>query len=111
MGQERLGVQLDLPRRCGESLRYAIVFFRVLAIARLERHPHPARVLAQRFERHAGRAELVAVSRLDVTVPEAVAETETTGEIEHDLGVRACLAAWLDHASPQLHQRLRRRAH
>ena len=69
------------------------------------------RIVSERFERHARGAELVAVGGVDVTVPEMGAETETAGEIEHDLGIRAGFTARLDHGTPQLHQRLRRRAH
>src|SRR5437660_9162078 len=110
MGQERLAVELDLARRGGESGRHAVLLFGVLAVARLERDTHSARVLAKRVERYPGGTELVTLGRLDVTMPEAVGETETTGEIEHDLGIPARLAAWLDHALPQLHERLRLRA-
>src|SRR2546428_13017098 len=106
MDQERLAVELDLARRGGESGRHAVLLFGVLAIARLKRYPDAARILAKRLERHPGGAELMTLGRLDVTIPEAVAETETAGEIEHDLGIPARPAAWLDHAPPHLHHRL-----
>src|SRR5207302_1770983 len=48
--QERLGVQLDLARRRREAVRYSVLLLGVLAVARLERDPHPARALAERLQ-------------------------------------------------------------
>src|SRR4030095_17013468 len=79
--EERLGVQLDLPCGRREAARYAVLLLGVLAIACLERHPHPARVFPERVERHAGGVELVAVRRLHVAVPEVSAEAEPGGQV------------------------------
>src|SRR6266508_5098353 len=105
--QQCLGIQLDLACRRGETLGYAILLLSELAVACLERHPHPARLLAQRLERNAGWLELVAVSGSDVTIPEVATETKAARQVEDDLGIGTGLTTRLDHLRPQLHQRLR----
>ena len=53
----------------------------------------------------------MAIGRVHVAVPEAVAEAEVAGEVEHDRRVGAGLAAGLDDGRAQLHERLRVGAH
>src|SRR6266567_6365270 len=107
MLQQCLRVQFDLPCRRGETAGYAVLLLSELAVACLERHPYPARVLAQRHERNAGWVELRAVRGLDVTIPEVSTETKAARQVEDDLGIGTGLTTRLDHSRPQLHQRLR----
>jgi hypothetical protein len=48
----------------------------------------------------------MAERRLDVAVPEVRAEAQARREVEHDLQVRAGLAAWRYERLSQLHERL-----
>src|SRR6266568_9128088 len=106
MLQQCLGIQFDLACRRGETSGDAVLLLSELAVACLQRHPHPARVLVQRHERNAGWVELIAVSGLHITVPEMGTETKTARQVEDDLGIGTDLTTRLDHPRPQLHQRL-----
>src|SRR6266699_2266055 len=106
MLQQCLRVQFDLPCRRGETAGYAVLLLSKLVVACLERHPHPARVLAQRHERNAGWVELIAISGLDVTVPEVGTQTKAARQVEDDLGIGTGLTTRLDDLRPQWHQRL-----
>ena len=104
MGGQRLRVQLDLARRRGEA------GVGVLAVSRRQRHPDAGRVGAELLEGDPARRELVAERRVDVAVPEVLAQAEARGEVEDDLQVRAGLAARRDERPAQLDEGLRRLA-
>src|SRR6266568_2050895 len=87
MLQQGLGIQFDLACRRGETSGDAVLLLSELAVACLERHPHPARVLAQRHERNAGWVELIAVSGLHVTVPEMGTQAKAARQVEDELGI------------------------
>src|SRR5215217_5589606 len=86
---ERLGIKLHLARGRIEITRNSgRTSLRVLAIIGLQRHPDPPGCLAQRLEGDPGWSELVAVRRVDVPAPEVLAQAETGGEPNDDLGIR-----------------------
>src|SRR5262249_183391 len=81
-----------LPGRRRKSLRHAVGAIGIFSVACLEGHAHARRIVSERVERHARGAELVAVSGLDVAVPEVGAEPDTAGATENDLPLPARLA-------------------
>src|SRR5215469_13183324 len=111
MLQKGLRVELDLTRGSGEAARRAIgVKLRVFGVADFERQPNSARVGAQLLEADAGRCQLVAVSGIDIAIPELRTEAEPLGQIEDDVGVGTRLAARWHDSPTKLDQRLRLRA-
>src|SRR4249920_3585741 len=101
MGGQRGRVQLHLARRSGEP------GVGVLAVPRGQRHPDTRRVSPQLLQGDPARRKLMAERRLDVAVPEVRAETQARCKVEHDLQVRAGLAARQYERVSQLDERLR----
>src|SRR5262245_27041817 len=85
--EKGLRVELDLSCRRGQAMSGAVCHFGVFAVTRLERESHTGGMLAKRLERDAGGAELIAISGIDVAIPEVGAKPEPAGEIEDDLRI------------------------
>src|SRR5512139_4305329 len=97
MFKHRFRIQFDLSCWCLEASRYTVLLLSELAVACLQRHPHPAWLLTQCFQRYTGRAELVAIGSLKVAVPKVGAETQAARQVEDDLVVGAGLTLGRDH--------------
>src|SRR5512147_664451 len=97
-------VQLDLARGRVEAQRDTVDLVGELAVARLERDARTLGVVAQPVEREARGRQLVAVGRVDVPLPEVIAETETDGEVEDNLGIGTSLAWGRGYGPAQLNQ-------
>jgi hypothetical protein len=87
---QHLRVELDLARGRAEPAGGAAVQLGVLAVARRKRHTDARRFGAELLERDAARRELVAERRLDVTVPEMLADADVASAKMMSRSERAC---------------------
>ena len=111
MIEEGLRVEFDPSRGGGEAARHAIcVRLSVFGVAGLQRNWHSAWDGTQLLERDAGRRELVAVSGINVAIPELRGKAEAHGEIEDDVGIGAGFTRRRNDRLSELDERLRLRA-
>src|ERR1044071_9473726 len=73
---------------------------------RLQRHAYAAGRGAQRLQRNSRRCQLSPVGRVDVAVPEVLAEAKTFGEGKHDGGLRSRFASGVNECRAELDARL-----
>src|ERR1700756_3985395 len=79
----------------------------MLGVTGRQRFPQSGRFGSKLIQRNAARAELMPVSRIGVTVPEMLAEPETRGETEDEIGVRPRFTRRGNDRLPKLNVRLR----
>ena len=103
--EKSLRIELDLARRGGKAARCSIgAGFGMLALACLQTHPDALRCGAKLLQRNAGRAELMAVRRVDIAIPELRRETETARQVKDDVRVGPRLAPRSNNGRPILDQ-------
>ena len=85
---QRLRPELHFARGCGEAARIAPrVRFGVLGVAGGERHADAPRLGPQGLQAQPAGRQLVTVGRLNIPVPEMLAQSKPDREIEDDVGV------------------------
>jgi hypothetical protein len=81
--QQGLRPELHLARWCGKAVRIARrIGLGVLGMAGGEWHADAPRLGPQGFQAQPARCELVTVGRLNIPVPEMLAQSEPDGEVE-----------------------------
>src|SRR5262245_26466324 len=107
MLKERLRPELNLAR-CGRKTLGVPehIDLGVLGIARSQCDAHAGRLGAELFQAYAAGPKLMAVSGIDVAVPEVFGKTEPCGEAEDEIGVGPCLSRRRHDRLAKLHEGL-----
>ena len=73
---------------------------------RRERHANAARLGPKLFQRHTAGSELLAVSRIDLALPEMLTQAQPHGKVEYEIGIGSRFARRWHHGAAELDQRL-----
>src|ERR1700730_9791149 len=102
-----LGPEFHFPRRRREAAWISSVVPRgMLDVTRRQGFPQSGRLGSKLIQGDTARPELLAISSLDVAVPELLAEAKARCEVENEIGVRPCLTRRSDDRLPKLNMRL-----
>src|SRR5450432_3520131 len=105
--EKGLGPEFHFPRRRREAAWISLVVLRgMLDVTRLQGFPQSAGFGSKLIQGDTTRPELLAISSVDVAVPELLAKAKARGEAENEIGVRPCLTRRGDDRLPKLNMRL-----